>query len=155
MDKQMIQYYRDIMADMHLIDSHAHIPPEAAFQNLPLDFTEIVDYSYNDLVSAGMPISELHSPFDGFKPMGLSDGYDPLYKNPSMEEKWKIIKKYWPMVRNMGPGISARKTLQMFFGVDDFTDEMIPVINKRLPDLQKKTYEAVPWGILRRTKWDS
>lgn len=134
------QYYREIMSEMHLLDSHAHIPPEAAFQNEPKDFTEVVDYAYNDLISAGMKINDLHSPFDGFPPMSLSDGFDPLYKEPSVEEKWEIIKKYWPYVKNMGPGICARKTLQMYFGVDDFTDETIPAINAKFAELQKKSY---------------
>lgn len=141
MEKQAIKYYRDIMSEMHLIDSHAHIPPEAAFKNLPKDFSEVIDYAYNDLVSAGMPINQWHSPFDGYAPMALSDGVDPLYKEPSPEEKWEIVKNYWPFVKNMGPGICARKTLQMFFGVDDFTDETVPLINARLPELQKKTYQ--------------
>ena len=69
--------------------------------------------------------------------MGLSDGVDPLYKEKTTEEKWESVKKYWPFVRNMEPGISARKTLQMYFGVDDFTDETIPVINVKLGEFQR------------------
>lgn len=126
---------------MRLLDSHAHIPPEEAFQNLPKDFMEVVDYCYNDLVSAGMKINDVHSPFDGYQPMGLSDGIAPLYQEPTPEEKWMAVKKYWPNVKNMGPGICARKTLQMYFEVDDFTDETIPVINAKLSELQKKTYK--------------
>lgn len=143
MEKERISYYRDVMDEMHLIDSHAHIPPQAAFQKMPKDFTEVIDYAYNDLVSAGMPINKWHSPFDGYAPMALSDGIDPLYQEPSPEEKWEIVKQYWPYVRNMGPGICARKTLKMFFGVDDFTDDTVPVINEKLPELQKKTYKEM------------
>lgn len=141
MEKQTIQYYRDIMADMHLIDSHAHIAPEKAFQNSPKDFMEIVDYAYTDLISAGLSINKLNSPFRAVSEMGLSNGYDPLYTEPSTEEKWELVKEYWPYVRNMGPGISARKTLQMYFGVDDFTDESVPMINEKIKELQKKSYK--------------
>ena len=143
MEKQTIQYYRDIMADMHFIDSHAHIPPEMAFQNIPKDFMEVIDYSYNDLVSAGMSKNSLRHPFDGFAAMGVTDGVDVLYKTPSTEEKWEIVKTYWPYVRNMGPGISARMTLKKYFGVEDFTDETISIISAKFPELQKKTYKEL------------
>lgn len=147
MDKQMVKYYRDIMADIPLIDSHAHFPPERAFQTLPKDFMEIIDYSYTDLVSAGLDTRKFNSPFKGLPEMYLSNGCDPLYQEPSMEEKWEMIKKYWPYVRTMGPGINARKTLQMYFGVEDFTDDTIPVINAKLKELQKKSYKEILAGV--------
>lgn len=143
MEKERIKYYRDIMADMHLASAHSHIPAERVFHDEPFSFINIIGYCIPDLVSVGMPKKGVRNLSVGVDELHVSYGYDLEPDNLSINEKWEIVKKYWPYVRNIGSGLHARKTLQMFFGVDDLTDETIPIIEKKIPEIQKKTYKEL------------
>lgn len=145
MDNSMIKYYRDIMEDMYLADAHTHISSEEVFHNQPLSFVNIIGYAIPDLVSAGMSKEVVRNISVGCEELHVSYGESllPPEKNMTMMEKWEAVKPYWKYVRNIGSGIDARRTLSMFFDLDDLSDEAIPIIEAKLPELQKKTYEEL------------
>ena len=136
-------YYREIMEEMHLVDSHAHICTEESWHKDPRDFTQIIAYCYTDLVSAGMSRDELNHLVAGEPTVNVSYGYSYKPDERTAEEKWEIVKPYWQYVRNIGSGLHARRALKLFFGCDDLTDETIPVITKKMIQLQKKSYEEL------------
>lgn len=145
MDKASVKYYRDILADMPIADAHTHISSEEVFHNVPMNFLNIIAYCIPDLISAGMPDSKVHNVTAEAQELKVSYGEVLLGSEPNLtsEEKWEDIKPYWPYVRNIGSGICARKTLQRFFGVDDLTDETIPIIDAKFPELQKLSYKEI------------
>ena len=76
---------------------------------------------------------------DGVSTMGM-------ILNPILEvskEKWHIVKKYWPYVRNIGSGLSSRKALKIFFNCDDFTDETVHTIQGKFNELKKKSFSEI------------
>ena len=139
MKQEIYEYYKGIMDETHLADAHAHLLPEAAWNNVPSSFTEIFMYCIPDLVSAGMSRDDLHLPTEGVPAFHASYG-EPFHPDTrSSMEKWQIMKPYWNFVRKMGTGIHARRVLKLFFGVDVLSDKTIPIFEAKLPELQKKS----------------
>lgn len=141
MNKQMYEHFRKIMGDIHLANSHTHLPPESHWHDVPRDFTQIIAYCIPDLMSSGMPKENLHTLTDGAEGLHVSYGTPFKPDTRTALEKWEAVKPYWPLVRNTGSGMHARRVLELFFGCDDFTDETIPIIESKMAEMQKKTYK--------------
>lgn len=109
---------RDEIRDIPLVDAHNHLPTEAEWLDQPetfgyaRDFTVFLGYARGDLAKAGMPL-------------------DALAGSLTAAEKWTRIRPYWPYIRYTGPGAACRRALNMFCGVDDLTDETVPIIGER------------------------
>jgi len=77
-------------------------------------------------------------PIDGL-PVGIDVrwkvdmGYD-AKNTKSVEEKWELIKPYWPYVKNLGSGDVVRTALKLFFDCDDLNDTTIPMIQSKIND---------------------
>ncbi|MBP1778428.1 MAG: amidohydrolase [candidate division NC10 bacterium] len=108
---------REEIRDIRLVDAHNHLPTEAEWLEQPetfgyaRDFTAFLGYARGDLSKAGMPLDALAGPL-------------------TAAEKWARIRPYWPYIRYTGPGAVCRRALSMFCGVDDLTDETIPIIGE-------------------------
>ncbi len=124
---------RQEVEKIKLVDAHEHLPSEEQWLAQKLDrtslsgyvqlsqeadFSALLGYVHADLVSAGMP-------------------KDALLPGMSGEEKWKGMRPFWRHVRNTGAGALCRRTLSMFFGVDDLTDSTVPAIQEKLASLKK------------------
>jgi hypothetical protein len=113
---------REAIRDIRLVDAHNHLPTEAEWLRQPegfgydRDFTAFLGYARGDLAKAGMPLDALAGPL-------------------TAAEKWGRIRPYWPYIRYTGPGAVCRRALGMFCGVEDLTDETIPVIGERVQEL--------------------
>ena len=114
-----------------LVDAHNHLPTEEEWLTQPSvfgyerDFTVFLGYAKGDLVKAGMPL-------------------DALAGDLTADEKWARIKPHWPYLRYSGTGILCRRALNMFCGVDDLSDETVPIIGDRVRALwQPGTYRKL------------
>lgn len=128
---------RKEIANIHLVDAHNHLLSEETWLASEEDWTSLLGYCLTDLVTAGLSRDEVALPLSADDRWGLDYGYDYEEDSRSPEEKWKIIKPYWPYVRNMGSGDVTRRALEIFFGCDDLTDSTIPTIQKKLDDLKE------------------
>jgi predicted TIM-barrel fold metal-dependent hydrolase len=109
---------RKALDTIRLVDAHEHLPTETQWLAAGPDVISLLGYALGDLVSAGMSKD------------ALQPSMDPL-------EAWQKIAPYWPHVRNMGGGRLCRKTLAMFFGVDEMTPATIPRIRDELVELMQ------------------
>lgn len=65
---------------------------------------------------------------------GMDQGDIDRLKDPdvSPENKWALVKPYWPMIRYSAYGQMVRRSLKLLYGFDDFTDENIQEIQSSL-----------------------
>ena len=130
---------RKKLGDMTTIDTHEHLGSEEAWLNTDYpDWTNVLGYSMTDLFNAGLPMDNFPFPPNRHPVIKADFGYDitPKVQSDGME-KWKVVKPYWKYVRSNGGGQIARKCLQIFFGCDDFTDETVPMIDKKYKEYLK------------------
>ncbi len=128
---------RPEIEDIHLVDAHNHLPSEEAWLESEPDWTAFLGYLVTDLANAGLPRDELMMGLTADERWRLDYGHDPGPDTRSPEEKWQIIKPYWPYVRHMGSADVTRTALKITFGHDDLCDEAIADIQDRLPELMK------------------
>jgi len=112
-----------------VVDTHEHIYlPEEDYLSLECDFARfLAHYVIDDLVSAGMPISN----FLEFQETGgavLRAGGEPL----DTEAKWAHIAPYWKEVKETGYGRSARHAIRKLLDIDDLNDATYQLIGERL-----------------------
>jgi len=93
-----------------IIDAHEHTKPEAWHLAKTPDFSWLLLYAMNDLVSAGMARFDIYA------------------DDCAAEEKWARVKPYWPLVRHGSYARIARLSAEMLVGVSDLTDESVPAI---------------------------
>jgi hypothetical protein len=115
---ELLARLRKALDKIRLVDAHEHLPSESQWLAGGPDVISLIGYALGDLVSAGMSKD------------ALPPGMDPT-------EAWQKIAQYWPHVRNMGGARLCRKTLAMFFQVDDVTTSNIPIIRDKLNELMK------------------
>ena len=96
---------------IQLIDAHEHLLKEKLWITLNDGLFSILGYVITDLISAGMKIDDLNS-----------------FLTLNIEERWRLIKPFWPYVKNMGAGILCRKALSMYCDVEDLDESLIPHI---------------------------
>ncbi len=101
-----------------LIDSHEHLPYEEEWIAGDSDFSSILGYVHEDLISAGMAK-------ECIKPE-MSD-----------LEKWRQIQPFWAYVRYMGSGILYRRMLSLFFDLEDLDGKALPIIREKLSSLKR------------------
>jgi predicted TIM-barrel fold metal-dependent hydrolase len=123
-----------------VVDSHEHIYlPEDDYLRMECDFARLLaHYTIDDLVSAGMPITN----FTEFQETGgaiLRAGGEPL----DPDEKWEHISPYWEEVKNTGYGRSVHHTIRALLDVDDLNDSTYRLVGERLR-------AHMSWGVYRR-----
>jgi uncharacterized protein len=120
---------KDEIDSVPVVDSHEHLYlPEEDYLKMGCDFAHLLmQYNIDDLVSAGMPITNFKE-FQESMGFVLRNGGAPM----SLEEKWRHIAPYWEMVRDTGYGRGARHTMAKFCGADDLSDATYKGISERL-----------------------
>jgi predicted TIM-barrel fold metal-dependent hydrolase len=115
----------DRMARLPVIDTHEHMTMEADFVRGRYDFADLMSYVGLDLGLAGLPASSW-----GGAQTAVREG-------KSVEEKWRRLKPFWPAVRTGAYGRAYRRTLRIFFGMDDLDDEAVRVVSGGIADYQR------------------
>ena len=117
-----------------VVDSHEHLYlPEEDYLKLGCDFGRLLfQYNIDDLVSAGMPISN----FQEFQDTGgniLRAGGKPL----TPEEKWAHIGPYWEEVRHTGYSRALHHTIKKLFGIDELNGDTWREISVKLAAMMR------------------
>jgi predicted TIM-barrel fold metal-dependent hydrolase len=112
-----------------VVDTHEHIYlPEEDYLRLGCDFARLLmQYNIDDLVSAGMPITN----FPEFQDTGgyiFRNGGAPL----GLDEKWAHIAPYWEHARDTGYGHAVLHTIRKLCGVDDLNGSTYRGISEKL-----------------------
>jgi len=100
-----------------LIDTHEHLIEERDRLNASNRRIQSNDFSFllshyinSDMLTSGMP----HADYDKF-----------FSRNTSPLDKWKILKPYWPAVRNTGYGMAVEIAMQQLYDVPELSDQTI------------------------------
>ena len=100
------------VSDTPLIDTHEHLPEEkdrlaAASRDEGDDWSVLLShYLDSDLVVAGMS----------------GDAYDRFFSpKTDAAEKWRLLKPYWPAVKNTGYGQAVRIAMRRLYDVDELS----------------------------------
>jgi len=105
-------------------DTHEHMTMEADFLRGQYDFTHLMSYVGLDLGLAGFPAG----PWGGSQ-FAAREGQ-------SVEEKWQRIAPFWPHVRTGAYARSYRRSLQIFFGIDDLDARTVHEVSERICEFQ-------------------
>jgi hypothetical protein len=100
-----------------LIDTHEHLIEESDRLNASNDRIRSNDWSFllnhylnSDMLTCGMPQAE----------------YDRFFSpNVAPVDKWKILKPYWPAVRNTGYGMAVEIAVQQLYDVPELSGQTI------------------------------
>ena len=100
-----------------LIDTHEHLIEESDRLNVSNSRIKSNDWSFllshyinSDMLTCGMP----HDEYDKF----FSPDVAPI-------DKWKILKPWWPAVRNTGYGMAVEIAIQQLYDVPELSSETI------------------------------
>lgn len=123
------------------VDTHEHILEESVRLGEPSsglyscnDWAYLLfGYTRDDLASAGMPEETWHR--------FLNVGAD-------IDEKWRLLAPYWPLVRHTGYGQATRLTIQALYREDDITEDSYRRIHEKYLSLIRPGYYR---AILRGT----
>jgi len=122
---------RDLVERTPLADTHEHLLEESSRlepgDNWRLDDIGILFSLYveQELASAGMP---------------EEDRRRMLLRETPPDEKWHLVRPWWPLMRQTGYGMTVRESILLLFGEDDITDENWEKINDGLKALIKPGY---------------
>jgi hypothetical protein len=107
-----------------IIDTHEHIFDERDRLTLKDDDWTVLlgDYSQGDMESLGMPSEEINK--------FLGPDLDPV-------DKWKVIKPYWPAMKNTGYSICVRIAFRELYGVDELNERTVEKIHTEFKKVQK------------------
>ncbi len=134
MKSELYTGLRDELQKIDAVDAHDHLPSEEEWLASEDDFTAFLGYAQSDLVNAGMRLDDLPEVLD--ERWKVDYGY-PVSSTKTPEEKWDVIKKYWPYVKNIGSGAVTRTGLRLLFDCDDLTDQSIPKIQEKIGSYKK------------------
>lgn len=108
-------------ARVSVFDTHEHIVHQDHRLREPPDFFLLLShYTSNDLLSAGIPLSEWNATG------GLQDHNVPL------EQRWKILAPYWQFTRTTGYGRCMLIAARDLFGVEDINERTYRTISERI-----------------------
>jgi len=96
---------------IQVVDTHEHLEPESVRLGLRPSLKPFLHiYALSDMVSAGLPIKEAEL----FNRDDLSG-----------ERHWKIVRDFWPLIRNTSSACAVRLSLKQLYGIDDLRDSTI------------------------------
>ena len=92
----------DVMGSMEIIDSHEHLPPEKErLATTPDFFMFFSHYCPSDFQAAGMTAAEMVF----------------LRADHSIEEKWRIFERYYPLIQDGSYCRAAHLAMNRFYGI--------------------------------------
>jgi uncharacterized protein len=106
------------------IDTHEHMTYEKDFLRGEYDFTSLMNYIGLDVGMAG------------FTRNLWGAGQSEVKSGGSVDEKWQRIKPFWDYVRTGTYGRAYRRTLKIFFDVDDLDDKTVHQVSEKIKDYQ-------------------
>lgn len=113
----------DKVFETPFIDTHEHLIDESERLNciepiIPCDdWTLLLNHYFSfDLVSAGMPKNQFDNLF--------SKQIDPI-------DKWRILKEYWPYLKNTASGLVFRNTIAILYDIVEISDDNILELQNR------------------------
>jgi len=111
---------REYIFSIQIIDTHEHIPDEAAACADTLGFFNFFEhYVSSDLVSAGMPRASLEA-----------------MRNPdnglSQEERWALMAPWWPFARTTAYGRAMIEYMRELFGADEIDAGSVAALSRRI-----------------------
>ncbi len=114
------------------IDTHEHLIDESERLDciepiIPCDDWALLlnHYFGFDLISAGMSKEQFDKLF--------SKQFNPI-------NKWKIVKEYWPYLKNTASGIVFRNTIRILYGIDEISEDNIVELQNRYEQIRKKGF---------------
>ena len=118
------------------IDTHEHLMDEEERLSGKHEFIYFNDwallfhhYTQSDLISSGMP-EEVFCKFFSAE------------VNP--EKKWKLLKPYWPRIKNTGYARAVMITIKELYGIDELNEKTIKLLQARYEKaLQPGLYKRV------------
>jgi predicted TIM-barrel fold metal-dependent hydrolase len=106
-EKQNYDRLMETMAEMEIVDSHEHLPPEADRVSQTKDFSMFFShYCHGDLLAAGMPPKDANA-FLGDK--------------ASVEEKWRLFEPFYPRIQDGSYCRAAHIAMEKFYGLSRLT----------------------------------
>jgi predicted TIM-barrel fold metal-dependent hydrolase len=99
------------VASIRVVDTHEHMETESArLKSKPSLKPFVYIYALSDMVSAGLPLKEAE-----------------LFNRNDLtgERHWKIIRDFWPLIRNTASACAVRLSLKELYGIDDLRDSTI------------------------------
>ncbi len=114
------------------IDTHEHLIDESERLDcikpiIPCDDWALLLNLYFsfDLISAGISKEQIDCLF--------SNQVNPI-------NKWGILKEYWPYLKNTTSGIVFRHTIEILYGIDDISEDIIIELQSRYEQTRKKGF---------------
>ncbi len=114
------------------IDTHEHLIDE--YERLaciePIipcdDWALLLNHYFSfDLISSGISKNQIDNLFS---------------KNVTPINKWRILKEYWPYLKNTTSGIVFRHTVKILYGINEISEDNIPELQKRYEQTRKKGF---------------
>ena len=104
--------------EIPLVNTHAHIIPELERTSSRIDFFTLAGhYAINDVISAGLPGSD------------LAVVRDP---NAPLAQRWRAFEPFWKSARLTGYGQALRIAIEDIYGIDRISDTTLPEINRKI-----------------------
>ena len=114
------------------IDTHEHLIDE--YERLaciePIipcdDWALLLNHYFSfDLISSGISKNQIDNLFS---------------KNVTPINKWRILKEYWPYLKNTTSGIVFRHTVKILYGINDISEDNITELQNRYELTRKKGF---------------
>jgi len=113
------------ISEIHIIDTHEHIPDEAvAIGRKKSLFSFFEHYVSSDLVSAGMTHEALEAMCDETNDLSLA-------------ERWNLLAPYWPYARTTGYGRAMIGYMHDLFGIVDINKDSYEELSARIASAQR------------------
>jgi predicted TIM-barrel fold metal-dependent hydrolase len=132
--RNLYKYLKTEIDTISVLDSHEHLfLPEEDYLSYEPDFAQfLIEYSLDDLVTAGMPLPDRQEFVESLGGKLLIDG-----AALSPEEKWAHIKPFWEAAKFTGYGRVVRLSMQKLLGIENLTDDTWLEVNAKLRKLAK------------------
>jgi len=135
--KTLYSALRKEIQTIHIVDAHNHLPSEQTWTAGQDDWTSLLGYCLIDLANAGLSRDQLVRPVAADTRLHIDYGYDYQEDKRSPNEKWEVVKSYWPYVRHMGSGVLVKKVLELFFDCTDLDEHSVARVQETLTDLKQ------------------
>lgn len=124
--------YKRVRAEVDrvsIVDTHEHLThPWGLMWAGNIDFGRLfVHYASSDLVSAGMPQSDMAAVQDPNSPLTVRD-------------KWRLLKPYYQLARNTGYCECIRIGIRDLYGIEDLTDDTVEPLSEKMNAVSRETW---------------
>lgn len=118
------QALKEHIDQIWIVDTHEHLGPEEYWVNAPqgcLDFSHLLHYVDNDVVSAGMSPEDLNRVRQADVPL---------------DEKWELFEPYWERAKNTSYCQAVERSIRELFGIEELSRETYKTLAQKLRERQ-------------------